>query len=100
LAPGKAIAVYGGASAIPPGITAVAASTGSLNLSNNGDAVILKNASAAVIQQFSYTSALSSTDGVSMNRNPDTAPTGSFVLHTTLSSLQSSIGKRANGSAF
>jgi PKD repeat protein len=100
LAPGKAIAVYGGASAIPPGITAVAASTGSLNLSNNGDAVILRNAAAAVINQFTYTSALSSTDGVSMNRNPDTSPTGGFVLHTALSTLPSSIGKRANGSAF
>jgi PKD repeat protein len=100
LAPGKAIAVYGGASAIPPGITAVAASTGSLNLSNNGDAVVLKNAAATVVNQFTYTSALSSTDGVSMNRSPDTSPTGSFVLHTTLSSLQSSIGKRVDGSAF
>jgi PKD repeat protein len=100
VAPGKAIAVYGGASAIPPGITAVAASTGTLSLNNNGDAVVLANAAAAVVQQFTYTSALSSTDAVSMNHNPDTAPTGTFVLHTTISSLQSSIGKRANGSAF
>jgi PKD repeat protein len=100
LAPGKAIAVYGGAAAIPAGITAVAASTGSLSLNNGGDAVVLKDAAAAVVQQFTYTSALSSTDGVSMNRNPDTSPTGSFVLHTTLSSLPSSIGKRADGSAF
>jgi PKD repeat protein len=100
LARGKAIAVYGGAAAIPAGITAVAASTGSLSLNNGGDAVVLKDAAAAVVQQFTYTSALSSTDGVSMNRNPDTSPTGSFVLHTTLSSLPSSIGKRADGSAF
>jgi hypothetical protein len=35
-----------------------------------------------------------------MNRSPDTSATGSFVLHTTLSSLASSGGKRASGAAF
>jgi endonuclease/exonuclease/phosphatase family metal-dependent hydrolase len=100
LAPGKAIAVYGGASAIPAGINAVAASTGALSLNNAGDAVVVKNAAGTVVDQFSYTSALSGTDGVSMNRSPDTSPTGTFVLHTKLSTLQSSIGKRVNGSAF
>jgi hypothetical protein len=35
-----------------------------------------------------------------MNRNPDATATGAFVLHTTLSSLKASGGKRANGTAF
>ncbi len=46
------------------------------------------------------TSSLAGTDGVSMNRNPDTSATGGFVLHTSLSTLSSSAGKRANGTAF
>jgi endonuclease/exonuclease/phosphatase family metal-dependent hydrolase len=101
LAPGKAIVVFGGAASIPAGLTnAVAASTGSLNLANGGDSVILKDGSAVVKNSFAYTSALAGTDGVSMNRSPDASATGSFVLHTTLSSLQSSAGKRVNGTAF
>ncbi len=43
LAAGRALVIYGGASGIPSGIPAVAASTGSLNLSNSGDTVTLKN---------------------------------------------------------
>ena len=35
-----------------------------------------------------------------MNRSPDATATGTFVLHTSLSSLSSSGGKRASGSAF
>lgn len=100
LQPGKAIVVFGGAAGIPGGLTnAVAASTGQLNLSNSGDTVTIKNASAAVVDSFTYTSALSGTDGVSMNRSPD-ASTGSFVLHTTLSSLVASPGTRASGAAW
>jgi len=97
LNPGKAIVVYGGASAIPPGLTnAVAASTGGLSLNNNGDTVTLKDGGGATKDSFTYNSSLSGTDGVSMNRSPD-GSTGTFVLHTTLSSLQSSGGKRVNG---
>lgn len=100
LAAGKAIVVFGGASAIPAGLTnAVAASTGTLSLANGGDSVVLKDASAVTKGSFTYSSTLAGTDGVSMNRSPD-ASTGSFVLHTTLSSLQSSAGKRVNGTAF
>jgi hypothetical protein len=98
LADGKAIVVFGGASAIPAGLVgAVAASTGTLSLANGGDTVTLKSNSAAIISSFTYTSALSGTDGVSMNRSPDGGSTASFVLHTALSSLSSSPGTRADG---
>ncbi len=100
LAPGKAIVVFAGASAIPAGLTnAVAASTGSLALGNSGDSVILKNGTTTV-NGYAYPSSLSGTDGVSMNRSPDASATGSFVLHTALGSLSSSAGTRANGTAF
>jgi hypothetical protein len=100
LAAGKAIVVYAGAAAIPAGLTnAVASSTGALSLANGGDSVILKNGTTT-IDSFAYSSTLAGTDGVSMNRSPDTSATGSFVLHTTLSTLTSSPGKRVNGTAF
>lgn len=100
LAPGKAIVVYGGSSAIPGGMTnAVAASTGTLALGNSGDSVILKNGTTTV-NSYTYASSLSSTDGVSMNRNPDATSAGTFVLHTAVSSLASSAGTRANGTAY
>jgi hypothetical protein len=35
-----------------------------------------------------------------MNRSPDASATGTWVLHTSISTLQSSGGKRANGTAF
>jgi endonuclease/exonuclease/phosphatase family metal-dependent hydrolase len=101
LAAGQAIVVFGGAASIPAGLTnAVAASTGDLNLANGGDSAILKDGGGVVKNSFTFTSSLSGTDGVSMNRNPDASATGSFVLHTTLSSLSSSAGKRVNGTAF
>lgn len=100
LQPGKAIVVFGGSASIPAGLTnAVAASTGTLSLANGGDSVILKNGTTTV-DSYAYSSTLAGTDGVSMNRSPDTSATGSFVLHTTLSSLSNSPGTRVNGSAF
>ena len=100
LAAGKAIVVFGGSGSIPAGLTnAVAASTGGLALGNSGDSVILKNGTTTVTS-YAYPSSLSGTDGVSMNRNPDGSATGSFVLHTSVSSTTSSAGKRANGTAY
>ncbi|MDX2030540.1 MAG: lamin tail domain-containing protein [Blastocatellia bacterium] len=97
LNPGKAIVVFGGASAIPGGLAnAVAATTGGLSLGNSSDTVRLRDNANVVKSSFSYTSALAGVDGVSMNRNPD-GTTGSFVLHTSLSSAQSSAGVRASG---
>lgn len=98
LAAGKAIVVFGGASAIPAGLTsAVAASSGALGLNNGGDTVTLRSSSSAVASSFTYPSSLASQDGVSMNRNPDGGSTATFVLHNTLSSAQSSPGTRVSG---
>ena len=99
LQPGKAITVFGGSSAIPGGIVAVAASTGGLSLANGGDSVTLKNGSTT-IQSMSYTSGQASSDGVSINRSPDLSATGTWVQHNTISSLTRSPGQRANGTAY
>jgi endonuclease/exonuclease/phosphatase family metal-dependent hydrolase len=99
LAAGKAIVVFGGAAGIPAGTSnAVAASTGGLVLGNSGSSVTVKSGTTT-IDSFTYTSALSGTDGVSMNRSPDVTGT-SFVLHTAVSTAQRSPGTRANGTAF
>jgi hypothetical protein len=103
LEPGKAIVVFAGASARDAsGLTnAVAASTGSLSLSNSSDQVRVRNSSGTTINSFNYNSSLASTDGVSMNRNPDATANATFVLHTTVNpALNSSAGKHANGSSF
>ena len=100
LAPGKAITVFGGASAIPSGVAGVAASTGGLNLANGGDSVVLRNGAGTTIQSMTYTSTLAGSDGVSINRSPDGSATGSWVKHNTISSLTASLGKHADGSAY
>lgn len=100
IAPGKALVVFGGASAIPGGIAAVAASSGALGLNNTTDTVTLRDASGTSVDALAYPSSLASTDGVSMNRSPDASPTGAFVLHTALSSASTSPGKRPNGASF
>jgi hypothetical protein len=100
LNPGKAIVVFGGASAIPSGLSnAVAASSGALGFNNDSDTVTLRDNGGTSRNSFAYTSALSGTDGVSMNRSPD-GTTGGFVLHTSISSAQSSPGARASGAAW
>jgi endonuclease/exonuclease/phosphatase family metal-dependent hydrolase len=83
--------VYASASGIPVGVTAIAASTGQLGLSNSGDTVTLTDGNGVTIDAFSYSSSLSGSDGVSMNRSPDGSTSG-FVLHTALSASSSSPG--------
>ncbi|WP_257459343.1 lamin tail domain-containing protein [Archangium lipolyticum] len=101
LAAGAAIVVFGGSTGIPSGLAnAVAASTGTLGLGNSGDTVAVKNSAGTTVNSTTYPSSLSGTDGVSMNRSPDASSGGSFVLHTTLSGLAASPGKRVSGSAF
>jgi Lamin Tail Domain len=100
LNPGKAIVVFGGASAIPGGLSnALAASSGGLSLNNGSDTVTLRDSGGTSKNSFAYTSALSGADGVSMNRNPD-GTAGGFVLHTNISLAQSSPGVRASGAAW
>jgi endonuclease/exonuclease/phosphatase family metal-dependent hydrolase len=95
---GRAIVVFAGASAIPAGLSnAVAASSGGLSLNNGGDTVTLSDGAGVVKNSFSYPSLLAGVDGVSMNRNPDGTATGAFVLHTSISSAQSSPGVRVSG---
>ncbi|HLL00273.1 MAG TPA: lamin tail domain-containing protein [Myxococcaceae bacterium] len=101
LAAGRSFVVFGGAAGIPTGMTnAVAASTGTLSLSNSGDTVYLKNTAGTAVDTATLGSALCGTDGVSANRSPDGSSTGTFVLHTTLSGSGSSPGKRTNGTVF
>ncbi|WP_066370530.1 lamin tail domain-containing protein [Herbidospora mongoliensis] len=100
LQPGKAITVFGGASAIPGGVVAVAAGTGDLNLSNSGDQVILRDSAGATVQSMTYSSSQANSDGVSINRSPDGSATGAWVKHNTISSLSSSPGRRAGGTAY
>ncbi|MFF2573505.1 lamin tail domain-containing protein [Streptomyces sp. NPDC058084] len=100
LQPGKAITVFGASSAIPAGITAVGASTGDLNLSNGGDQVILRDSTGATVQSMTYTSSQANSDGVSINRSPDGSATGGWAKHNTISSLTSSPGRHADGTAY
>ncbi|QSQ25658.1 lamin tail domain-containing protein [Pyxidicoccus parkwayensis] len=98
---GKAIVVFGKAASIPAGVSnAVGATTGGLSLNNGGDTVTLQKTGGTVVDTYTYAASLAAVDGVSMNRNPDGSATGSFVLHTNLSSLSASPGSRANGAAF
>ncbi|MBC7978923.1 MAG: lamin tail domain-containing protein, partial [Myxococcales bacterium] len=100
LGAGRAIVVFAGASAIPGGLTnAIASSTGSFVFGNSGDTVKLGNP-AGLVDSVTYTSTLSGTDGVSMNRSPDGSATGTFVLHTTLATAPRSAGTRVTGAAF
>jgi hypothetical protein len=101
LGAGKAIAVFGRAASIPGGLAnAVGSTTGGLSLNNGGDTVTLQRPGGAVVDTYTYAAALAGQDGVSMNRNPDGSATGSFVLHTSLSTRSASPGTRANGMAF
>lgn len=103
LAPGKAIVVFSGASAVPSGMTnAVVAAPGPLFLDNGpvGDAVYLQDGSGQLIDVCDFLNT-TTVEAVSFNRSPDGAATGSFVLHNTLpSGTNASPGKRANGAAF
>ena len=101
LAAGQAIVIFGGASAIPVGLTnAVAASTGGLNLSNSSETVTVKNSAGTTVNTATFGSTVTGTDGVSANRSPDASSSGTFVLHTSVASTGASPGKRANGTAF
>ena len=98
LAAGRALVVFGGARAAPPG--GLVASSGALGLSNGGDTVELVGAGGEPADLVSYDGALAASDGVSMNRAPDADPAAAFVLHTDLAAAASSPGTHADGSPF
>jgi len=100
LSPNKALVVFGAAAGIPAGVTGIASSSGALSLNNTGDTVTLADAAGGVLDSFAYTTALTGTDGVSMNRNPDASALGAFVPHTNLTTAPASPGRHANGAAF
>jgi len=100
VAAGGVVVVFGGAAGIPSGTPgAVAASTGTLGLSNSGDTVTVKNASGTVVSTATLSAAMAGTDGVSANRSPDLGASATFVLHSSLSSLSASPGRRASGAS-
>ncbi|RYZ42090.1 MAG: endonuclease [Myxococcaceae bacterium] len=99
LAPGRALVVYGGATAFPSGTPdTVAASSGTLSLNNDRDTVQLRRNDGGVVDTYAY---VNPADNVSDNRSPDLTPDAGFVRHNTLSpGLTSSPGRRADGGAF
>jgi len=80
LANNTSIVVFGGGT--PTGIPGLSqtASTGTLGLNNDGDDVIIKNASDVTV--VSYTYGAEGGDNQSIARDPDF--TGSFVKHSTI----------------
>jgi endonuclease/exonuclease/phosphatase family metal-dependent hydrolase len=100
LAAGKALTVFAGASAIPAGIAAVAASSTALGLNNSSDTVTLRDPATQVVDSFAYDVSLAGVDGVSMNRSPNADPAAPFVLHTQLAGTASSPGRRPDGTAY
>ncbi|HEX8697583.1 MAG TPA: putative Ig domain-containing protein [Myxococcaceae bacterium] len=99
LQPGKVWVVYGGASAFAPGTpNTVAASSGRLALNNSGpETLTLKQASGLTVNEYTYQF---TEDNVSFNREVDADPSTDFFLHTLLSPLSSSAGRRSSGEAF
>ena len=100
LNPNEAIIVFGGGS--PTGFLTYAftASTGSLELNNTGDDVILKNNSGYTIDSYTYGSEAG--DNQSITRDPDLTGS-SFVKHSTATGSEGSLfspGNHIDGSPF
>jgi len=96
---GEAIVVFGGASAIRPGLTnAVAASSGTLSL-HPSDTVTLRNPSGTTVD--SHTWFADQDAGISTNRFPDGDPDAGFLPHDVVSpSRGQSPGTRADGGSY
>jgi endonuclease/exonuclease/phosphatase family metal-dependent hydrolase len=95
----SALVVFADSAAIPAALdNAIAASTGALSLANGGDWVTLADSKGVVTDHVTYMPSLAEQDGVSMNRSPDATPGAPFAVHTALSALTASPGKRVNGS--
>ncbi len=99
LAPGSAVVIFSGASAIPAeGMNAVPATSGGLYFNKTDERVYLQDNLKQTVDETFYSSA---TEAVSYNRDPDGARDGGFVLHTTHNpALGSSPGRRVDGGIF
>ncbi len=99
LLPGQVWVIYGGASAFPAGTpNTVAASSGRLALNNSGpETVTLKTPSGLTVSERTYQW---TEDNVSFNLQVDGNPSTDFLLHTLISPLTSSAGRRSSGAPF
>ncbi len=96
---GRALAVFGAAAGIPAGLrNAVPSSGGRLFLDDAADSVALHVVPSYLMDSVSGGTALA--PGSSFNRNPDGTAGAPLSAHGTLSTLPSSPGRRADGSAF
>ena len=95
---GGSIVVFGGGTVSCACGLATTASTGALALANEGDSVILEDATAL---QDSVTFGVA-TAGQSFNRNPDASDTAPLVLHSVVTGAVGggSPGRRADNSQF
>lgn len=87
--------VYGGAAGVPVGLTAQAASSGTLALSNTADTITLRDACGDLVDSVAWAAA--SADGVSINRAPDGQPGAPLVAHDSLAAAPRSPGTWADG---
>ena len=101
---GTALVVFGGGTinqASFEGAQVMKASTGGLSLNNSGGAVILRDASNAIVTSITYGTAagVPANANQSITRFPDVL--GSFVLHQLASNMQAfSPGTRVDGTPF
>lgn len=95
---GGSIVIFGGGTVICACGHAATTSTGALALANDGDSVILEDATAT---QDSVTFGVA-TAGQSFNRNPDASDTAPLVLHSVVTGAVGggSPGRRADNSPF
>lgn len=95
---GGVVVIFGAEAGIPDGLTqAVAASTGTLGLSNSSDSIKLRDRSGRVVQSVAIPGL---SDGVSWVRKVEGSLESAWEAHTTSSLLSSSPGVRRDGTPF
>ncbi|MCA9571726.1 MAG: lamin tail domain-containing protein, partial [Myxococcales bacterium] len=97
LAPNESIVVYGGGTPSCPGVRGVAASSGTLGLSNYSERF---HVSAVGHDRRPLTPTIYGTSGTSATRAVALDPTAGFVDHSSVSPLSASPGHRVDGSAY
>ena len=94
LEPGRAILVWDSGTHGEAPVSQVA-SSGQLNLTNTGDAVVLYDERGRLHDQVTYSTG---SEGVSWNRNPDGSAGAPTAAHTTVQAgVNSSVGTRSSG---